>query len=214
MVKTGLPSVDILINGKRRGMTGTDGTLQLPLDSRQYSVLAQKSGFVSAFEQSVRITKGQETAISLDLRPMAKSAFLTMTGLPPGAQVVANGLPLGIVGSDGNFSRSLDIGDYEIGVTKDGRQSAVVRKHLRTGQTLNLTGADLKFPVTGAAHTRRAFVKGNRALSRERRARSGSAHHVTGQYGNAGAIGKATSQFAEHPPGRVGHPLVGNSERN
>jgi serine/threonine protein kinase len=153
VVKTGLPGVDILINGKRRGVTGTDGSLQLPLDSRQYNVLAQRSGFVSAFEQSVRITKGQETTISLDLRPMAKSAFLSMTGLPPGEQVVANGLPLGTVGSDGNFSRSLDIGDYEIGVTKDGRQSAVVRKHLRTGQTLNLTGADLKFPATGAAHT-------------------------------------------------------------
>jgi hypothetical protein len=46
----------------------------------------------------------------------------------------------------------LAIGDYEIVVAKDGQQSAPIKKRLRTGETWNLNGADLKFPPTTAAH--------------------------------------------------------------
>ncbi len=152
VVKTGLPDVEILINGKKQGQTGPEGVLRLPLDPREYSVMAQKSGFVSAFEQSVRVTKGREATISLEMRRMAKSAFLSMTGVLPGAQVLANNQPLGTVGTDGSFSRTLDIGDYEIALTKDGQKSAAIRKRLRAGDTLNLSGSDLKFPTTVATH--------------------------------------------------------------
>ena len=152
VIKTGLPNVEILINGKKRGQTGSDGVLRLPLDPRQYSVLAQRKGFVSAFEPNVRVGTGQEAAINMEMRPMAKAAFLSMSGIPAGAQVVANGQPLGTAGADGGFSRSLDIGDYEIVVTKDGQQSTPLRKRLRTGETWDLNGSDLKFPTTAATH--------------------------------------------------------------
>ena len=152
VVKTGLPNVEILINGKKQGQTGSDGAVRLPLDPREYSVMAQKNGFVSAFEQSVRVAKGREVTISLEMRPMAKSAFLSLTGVPAGAQVLSNGQPLGTVGNDGSFSRSLATGDYEIALTKDGQKSAAIHKRLRAGDTLNLSGSDLKFPTTVATH--------------------------------------------------------------
>ena len=152
VVRTGLPNVEILINGKKQGQTGPDGVVRLPLDPREYSVMAQRTGFVSAFEQSVRVTKGREVTISLEMRPMAKSAFLTLTGVPAGAQVLSNGQPLGTVGTDGSFSRSLDIGDYEIALTKDGQKSTAIRKRLRSGDTLTLSGSDLKFPPSVATH--------------------------------------------------------------
>ncbi len=152
VVKTGLPNVEILINGKKQGQTSTEGVLRLPLDPREYRVMAQKTGFVSAFEQSVRVAKGREVTISLELRPMAKSAFLSITGVLPGAQVLANDQSLGMVGTDGSFSRSLDVGNYEIALTKDGQKSAAIRKRLRAGDTLNLNGSDLKFPATVATH--------------------------------------------------------------
>jgi serine/threonine-protein kinase len=153
VVRTGLPDVEILINGKKQGQTSPEGVLRLPLDPREYSVMAQKSGFVSAFEQSVRVSKGREATISLEMRRMAKSAFLSMTGVVPGAQVLANSQPLGTVGTDGSFSRTLDIGDYEIVLTKDGQNSVAIHKHLRAGDTLNLSGSDFKFPTTVATHS-------------------------------------------------------------
>jgi hypothetical protein len=47
----------------------------------------------------------------------------------------------------------LDIGDYEIVLTKDGQNSVAIHKHLRAGDTLNLSGSDFKFPTTVATHS-------------------------------------------------------------
>jgi serine/threonine protein kinase len=152
VVQTGLPQVEILIDGKKRGRADGQGVFRLSLQPRNYSVLAQKAGFISALERNVPVSKGRDITVHLNLPPAPQSGVIALAGASAGAQVVANGQTLGTVAADGSFSKTLDAGDYALSLSKDGQKTGVVKKHIRPGEILKLGGSELNFPATLVKH--------------------------------------------------------------
>ena len=140
IVKAGIEGADVLINGSQSSQTAAGGIVRLPLVPGQYTVEVRKKGYVSSKPLNVVVSKGKDIAAEFNLRPLPTAARLLIAGAAPNLQVFADGHYLGLTGSDGSFSQSVDAGDHDISVEKDGGRSNTIRKTFVAGQPLNLDG--------------------------------------------------------------------------
>ena len=150
IVNAGVEGADVLLNGTKYSQTGAGGTIRLTLPPNQYNVEVRKKGFAPSKSLRVPVQTGLERKIDFSLTP-ATPAKLVIAGATPNAEVLADGHYLGLTGSDGKFSQTMDPGEYEIALKKDGRTSTGVRKTFIAGQPAAVDGNQLKFAAVPVA---------------------------------------------------------------
>ena len=153
IVNAGVDGADVLLNGTKYSQTGAGGMVRLALPPDQYNVEVRKQGFAPSKALHVPIQTGLEKKIDFRLTPITPAKLL-IAGVAPNAEVLADGHYLGLTGSDGRFSQTMDPGEYEIALKKDGRTSTGVRKTFVSGQPTNVDGSQLTFVALPTAMAR------------------------------------------------------------
>lgn len=151
VVSTGEEGVSVLLNGRVIPGTKTQrrGSLRIPaLPVREYAVKVAKEGFQDVPAQKVQIRKGEETLVEFKMAPVPKVAGIRLRGAVPGAQVLVDGNPLGLVYSDGTFqSSNVPPGERTVELKRDRYAGKPVRKEFRPGETLEIGGSEFGMAV-------------------------------------------------------------------
>ncbi len=145
VVITGEDGVRVFLNGREQRRTTTRGQLRIPnLAIREYLVRVAKEGFEEEPEQRVAIRKGEESKLEFRLRPMPRVATLSVSGATPGAQVLLDGQPIGIVQDDGSFHHSgIAPGDHQIEFRRERFAPRLVQRRFAAGETIRLSGPEV-----------------------------------------------------------------------
>ncbi|MGH9667569.1 MAG: PEGA domain-containing protein, partial [Bryobacteraceae bacterium] len=158
IVETGREdNATVTVDGRRYGQT-VHGIFRLPLDARDrpYQVRVEKNGYrVNPPVLPARIQKGDEFRAAFRLEAIPKPpqlASLTLSGGAPGTQILVDGASAGVVAADGSFSTSVQAGDHEIELRKDGYVAKRLPRSFSAGATLSLGKTDLQLsPVPPTA---------------------------------------------------------------
>ena len=146
VIKAGIAGAGVIINGKRRGVTDSSGSLRVGLEPAPYTVEVQKEGYESEKPQKALVTKGSEIPLVFNLKPLPTAAQLTIKDAPANAEVHLDGLIVGTIGPDGKFSQSVDPGEHDIALVNDGQRSSVIHKRLAASKRVELDGKKFVFP--------------------------------------------------------------------
>ena len=141
---TGEDGVRIFLDGKEHRRQSERGQARIPnLAVKEYVVRVAKDGFLDAPEQRVVIRKGEELKLEFKLNPVPRMAALLIHGAIPGAQVLLNDNPIGVVQDDGNFTASgVAPGPHVIELRKDTYRSRRMEKRFEAGATVELSAAE------------------------------------------------------------------------
>ena len=144
VIVTGEDKVRVSLNGQPQKATTQGGQLRIPnLEPKDYEVTVSKAGFQDLPPQKVRVRKGEQTKLSFSLQPVPHLASLSIQGGTPGAQVLIDQAPVGLVQPDGTFNLStINPGDHVVELRKDRFISKRIQKHFVAGPNVALTGAD------------------------------------------------------------------------
>jgi hypothetical protein len=156
-ISAGVPNADVLLDGKRVGQTDGSGSLQLPLEAKQYSVKVEKQGYQAAPAQSVTIRKDAQQQVAFRLAPM--EATVGMRGATAGAQVKIDSRVVGTVGSDGTFSTRVSPGDHSIELSKDQFQARSFNRRVEPGQNMVLESGEVTLTAVPKADPNAAVAQ-------------------------------------------------------
>ncbi len=144
VIVTGEDKVRVSLNGQPQKATTQNGQLRIPnLEPKDYLVSVSKAGFQDVAPQQVRVRKGEQAKLSFTLQPVPHLASLSIQGGTPGAQVLIDQAPVGLVQPDGTFNLStINPGDHVVELRKDRFLSKRIQKHFVAGPNVALAGAD------------------------------------------------------------------------
>jgi Protein kinase domain/PEGA domain len=143
LVETGnMDGAVVFINGKQFGLT-TSGVFRTLLDAsdRSYAVRVDKAGFrVEPSQLPIQIRKDEESRASFRLEAFLPKRFgvLSISDTVPGAEVFVDGVSAGVVAADGSLSLSIEAGDHDIDLQKDGFSRLHYRKSIPAEKTITL----------------------------------------------------------------------------
>jgi len=143
----------VFLNGLPQKDATRGGELRISdLEPKDYTVKVSKNGFQDLPEQKVRIRKGEERRLAFNLQPLPRFGTLSIQGGPPGAQVVIDQTPAGIVQPDGSFSASnIAPGDHIVELRKDRFNPKRIQKRFVAGANVAIAPAEAALEaVTGA----------------------------------------------------------------
>jgi serine/threonine protein kinase len=166
VVVTGQDKARVYLNGQLQKGTTQGGQLRIPnLDPRDYLVNVSKAGFQDPAPQKVRVRKGEQNKLSFSLQPIPHLASLSIQGGTPGAQVLIDQAPVGLVQPDGSFSlATINPGDHVVELRKDRFSPKRIQKHFVAGPNVALTGADATLEA-GTGELRITFSPPDAAVS-------------------------------------------------
>jgi len=153
VVVTNEDKARVFLNGQPQKDTTHEGELRISdLDPKDYTVKVTKNGFLELPEQKVRIRKGEERRLAFNLQPLPHFGTLSIQGGPPGAQVVIDQAPAGIVQPDGSFTAvNITPGDHVVELRKDRFKPKRLQKRFVAGTNVALTPAEAALEAaTGA----------------------------------------------------------------
>ena len=107
-----------------------------------YLVRIAKNGFQELPEQKVEIRNGEETKAAFVLHPVVTVGTLLIRGAMPGAQVLLDGSPLGVVQPDGSLQASVQPGERLIELRRAGFQTRQHRRKFAAGQNVELGASE------------------------------------------------------------------------
>ena len=141
-IDAGVDDAAIFLNGKRyRRTTSRDG-LTLYLSPRTYTVRIEKAGFEPAPEQTADVAKGGRSRLSFELAPEPQAASLAITGSAPGAEVLIDGQPAGVIAADGSLIvNGLEPGQHEVTIRGETHRPRTIKQDLASGGTAEIDGA-------------------------------------------------------------------------
>jgi serine/threonine protein kinase len=144
VVVTGEDKARVYLNGQLQKGTTQGGQLRIPnLEPKDYVVTVSKAGFQDPPQQKARVRKGEQNKLSFSLQPIPHLASLSIQGGTPGAQVLIDQAPVGVVQPDGTFSlATINPGDHVIELRKDRFTPKRIQKHFVVGPNVALAGAD------------------------------------------------------------------------
>jgi eukaryotic-like serine/threonine-protein kinase len=144
VIVTGEDKARVYLNGQLQKGTTQGGQLRIPnLEPKDYVVTISKPGFQDLPSQSVRVRKGEQTKLSFNLQPVPHLASLSIQGGTPGAQVLLDQAPVGVIQPDGTFNMAtITPGDHVIELRKDRFVSKRIQKHFVAGSNIAFAGAD------------------------------------------------------------------------
>lgn len=144
VVVTGEDGVAVFLDGQKQPNPTRRGQLRITRAPKRYRVKVAKEGFLEEPEREVEVRKGEEVKVAFQLRPAPKVASLAIRGATPGAEVLLDQRPLGIVGPDGTFhSATITPGEHIIELRKDKFRPAQIHRIFPVGITVELQGGEV-----------------------------------------------------------------------
>ena len=141
-IDAGIDDAAIFLNGKRYRRTTRRGGLTLYLYPRVYTVRIEKAGFEAAPEQTAEVTKGGRSRLAFELTPEPQAASLMIAGSAPGAEVLVDGRPAGVIGPDGSLRLSgLEPGPHEVTIRSKTHRPKTLNQTLDSGGSAEIDGA-------------------------------------------------------------------------
>ena len=141
-IDTGVDDAVIFSNGKRHRRTTRRGGLTLYLYPRSYRVRVEKDGFEVAPEQTVDVTKGGRAQLAFALTPEPRAASIMIVGSAPGAEVLIDGQPAGVIGDDGSLRiGGLEPGPREVTIRGETHRPRTIKQDLASGGSAEIDGA-------------------------------------------------------------------------
>ncbi|WP_323745377.1 protein kinase domain-containing protein [Paludibaculum fermentans] len=131
VVETNESGADVVVGSRRYT---SRGLLQLPLESKSYTVRVEKPGYDTTGQQSVELHRGEVLRLSFRLTP--REANLELAGLAPNAEVLVDGRQHGLAGADGRYSGRLPSGEHTIDLRKDGFTPRQIASRFDPGSTV------------------------------------------------------------------------------
>ena len=166
VVVTGEDKARVYLNGQLQKGATQGGQLRIPnLEPKDYVVKVSKTGFQDLPQQKVRVRKGEQNKVSFSLQPIPHLASLSIQGGTPGAQVLIDQAPAGLVLPDGTFSiATINPGDHVIELRKDRFNPKRIQKHFVAGANVALASADAGLEA-GTGELRITFSPPDAAVS-------------------------------------------------
>jgi serine/threonine protein kinase len=142
-ILTGEDGAAVYLNGQRHRRSTQKGRLLLSLAPKKYAVRVTKEGFLAPPEQTVEVKRGEEARLEFKLTPAPKFAALRLRNSTPGAEVLVDGNPAGVIGADGGFGLpKLDPpGKHSVVVRKDAYKERRFEMDFEVGATVELEAA-------------------------------------------------------------------------
>ena len=150
LVMTHEDGVKVSVNGIPQKALTRGGQLRIPnLDPKDYVIAVAKPGFQDVASQKAVVRKGEQTAVTFNLKPVPRVASLSIRGGPPGAQVFIDDKPVGTVQADGTLSLpNINPGDHAIVLRKDRFEPKRLQKRFVAGTDTAITGAEIQLQVS------------------------------------------------------------------
>jgi eukaryotic-like serine/threonine-protein kinase len=144
VIVSGEEKARVYLNGQLQKGTTQGGQLRIPnLEPKDYEVTVSKPGFQDLPPQKVHVRKGEQTKLSFSLQPVPHLASLSIQGGTPGAQVLIDQAPIGVIQPDGTFNiATITPGDHVVELRKDRFISKRIQKHFAAGPNVALAGSD------------------------------------------------------------------------
>jgi serine/threonine-protein kinase len=141
---TGEDGVKVFLDGKEYRRQTERGQLRIPnLPVKEYAVRLVKDGFLEVPEQRAAVKKGEELKLEFKLNPAPRMAALAIHGAVPGAQVLLNDSPIGVVQDDGSFSATgVAPGQHTLELRKELYRPKKIQKRFDAGGTVELAAAE------------------------------------------------------------------------
>jgi serine/threonine protein kinase len=145
VVVTGQDKTKVFLNGRPQPQLTEGGQLRIPnLELKEYEVRVSKTGFQDAPEQKIRLRKGEQAKLSFNLQPIPRVASLAIQGGVPGAAVLIDQTPVGIIQPDGTFTAAtVNPGDHVVELHKDRFKPRQIKKHFVAGAAVSLAAAEV-----------------------------------------------------------------------
>jgi len=140
-INTGDDDVAIYLNGEKYRRTTRRGRLLIYLYPKTYRVRAEKAGFRPTQEQTIDVKKGEQVSLDFTLGALPTTATLRIKDGVPGAQVLLDGSPLGVVGPEGTLSFSnIAPGSHTVTFRKEKFRTREVKSEFVANATVDVRG--------------------------------------------------------------------------
>ncbi len=142
IVSTGEDDARIFVNNKEYPRRTQRGQARIPAIG-SVNVRVAKDGYEPVAPQIAEVKKGSEVRLEFKLQPLPRMAVLQIRGGTPGAVVVLDQQPIGVIGGDGAFNdNAVPPGDHGIELRREQYMPRRVTRAFRAGQTVALSGAE------------------------------------------------------------------------
>ncbi len=142
IVSTAEDNVRVFLNGKEYPRKTQRGQLRIPTLG-SVSVRVTKDGYEVTAPQTAEVKKGSEVRLEFKMQPVPQVAILQIREGTPGAEVLLDQKPLGVVGGDGTFAaNSVPPGDHTIELRKDQFLPKRMQRQFVAGRTMTILGSE------------------------------------------------------------------------
>ncbi len=142
IVSTAEDNVRVFLNGKEYPRKTAQGQLRIPTLG-SVNVRVTKEGYEVTAPQTADVKKGSEVRLEFKMQPMPQVAILQIREATPGAEVLLDQKPLGVVGDDGSFAaNSVPPGEHTIELRKDQFLPKRLQRQFAAGRTVAVLGGD------------------------------------------------------------------------
>jgi eukaryotic-like serine/threonine-protein kinase len=119
------------------------GTNSLSMSAGTHVVQFTRDGY-DPLSQTIQLKKGEAQKLAaFELKPSVRTASLLIDGATPGAEVLIDGNPRGVVGADGSFPLGdLSPGDHIITLRKADYEPKPLPRAFTVAQTVHISGAE------------------------------------------------------------------------
>ena len=140
-VVTGEDDTRVFVNGKEYPRRTQKGQIRISTIG-QVTVRVLKDGFDPSPQQTAEVKKGGEVRMEFKLKPAVIMISLQIRGGTPGAEVLIDQRPSGLIGPDGSYNSSVAAGDHTIDIRHDQYTTKHLQRTFRPGQPMTISGAD------------------------------------------------------------------------
>jgi len=142
IVSTAEDNVRVFLNGKEYPRKTLRGQLRIPTLG-SVNVRVTKDGYEVTAPQTAEVKKGSEVRLEFKVQPMPQVAILQIREATPGAEVLLDQKPLGMVADDGTFAaNSVPPGDHTIELRKEQFLPKRMQRQFIAGRTVAVLGGD------------------------------------------------------------------------
>jgi hypothetical protein len=142
IVSTAEDNVRVFLNGKEYPRKTQRGQLRISTLG-SVNVRVTKDGYEVTAPQTAEVKKGSEVRLEFKMQPVPQVAMLQIREATPGAEVLLDQKPIGLVGDDGSFAaNSVQPGEHTIELRKDQFLPKRMQRQFVAGRTASVLGAD------------------------------------------------------------------------
>lgn len=144
IVTANVPDAVVVVNSRELKTHLANGSLTLHRPAGKYRVMVRADDYEPVAEQMVELKAGAKpVALNFTLNHIAHVATLVIESVPADSEVLLDGNSIGIAGS-GAFKKDVPPGNHTVTVRKPDYVDFVHYQQFTAGQTVNLSGADMK----------------------------------------------------------------------